>query len=355
LENNVELGIHRGETDVDPLSLSIFGMQLFLSCRDGKRYKLNSLKKLSEDYVRLAQKVHIEADDPVLRLKLPNPTWPSGVAEGGVVVRLEDVSFGYNSYLPSQLQHLTLNLTRGSKVALVGRNGCGKSTLLRLITSETGDDGRNVISGELWKHPSLRIGHVTQYSVEELEEHAHQTVVDFAEANISNGKASVSVIAAASGNIRQYLGGFGLGGKHAHREIGKLSGGERMRLCFTKVLAQEPHLLILDESTNHIDLETLDSMAHALNEYQGAVLMVSHNQSFLSGFCKELWVLDDQGRLSVTHADTESFDEMFSQYRNDVLSPGGASERSNQRRTKVDMARRATKQKAGSRVNTALL
>jgi len=85
-----------------------------------------------------------------------------------------------------------------------------------------------------------------------------------------------------------------------------------MRLCFATVLADEAHLLLLDESTNHVDIETLDSMSRALNDFEGAVLMVSHNQAFLSGFCKELWVLDD-GHVTVNHSDTESFDEIFSQ------------------------------------------
>jgi ATP-binding cassette, subfamily F, member 3 len=143
-----------------------------------------------------------------------------------------------------------------------------------------------------------------------------------------------------------------LGGRHALRKIGNLSGGERMRLCFAECLKDEPHLLLLDEATKHMDLETLDAMSSALDEFEGAVLMVSHNQGFLSGFCKELWVLEN-GHVSVSHSDTETFDEIFSKYRSRVVS--GGESRSENRRTKAELAKRANKQKMGAGQTTALL
>lgn len=318
---------------------------------DGKRYKQFSLKTLDESSIRLAQKVNIERDDPVIKLQFPNPTWPPGVVEGSPLVQLDDVAFGYKPEGKPLLKDLTLTIARGSKIALCGENGTGKSTLIKLITGELENEGKTV--GNVWRHPSLRMGHVTQYSVEELEDYAHMTVVQYAEEKLSTGRASALVIKEASGNVRQYLGAFGLGGAHAHRPIGQLSGGERMRLCFATVLADEPHMLFLDESTNHVDLETLDSMSLALKAYEGAVLMVSHNQAFLSGFCKELWVLED-GHVYVNHDDTESFDELFSNYRNHILSSSAASSRRHERRVKTDMAKRATKQGTGTKKNTTL-
>ena len=294
----------------------------------------------------------IETDDPIIKMKFPDPTYPPSVGEGGSLVRFENVSFRYDTQQPFLLKDLTFDVVRGSKIALVGRNGVGKSTLIRLIAGELEDVGETKTRNS-WRLPELRVGHVTQYSVEELEEFAHQTVLEYAEAKLSSGKASARVIAAASGNVRQYLGAFGLGGKLALRLISKLSGGERMRLCFSTVLADEPQLLILDESTNHVDLETLDSMAAALNLYQGAVLMVSHNQGFLSGFCRELWVLED-GQLTINHDDTESFDEIFSQYRSHALE-SSVSARSTQRRVKSEMAKRASKQNVGAKKDTTLL
>lgn len=319
---------------------------------DGKRFKNNSLKKMSEDSFRVAQKVHIERDDPTLRLKFPNPTFPPGLAlEHSPLVRMENVSFAYREDAPFLLQHVTLNLTRGSKVAVVGKNGCGKTTLVKLITGELDKTGKR--NGEVWRHPSLRIGHISQYSVEELETFHKMTVIEYAEEQLASGKASSKVIAEASGNVRQYLGAFGLGGDHAHRTIGSLSGGERMRLCFATVLADEPQLLLMDESTNHVDLETLDAMSGALKSYQGAVLMVSHNQGFLSGFCRELWIVEDR-QLDISPDDTATFDELFSEYRSHILSGSSAGIRTKQRQAKAGMARRAAKQSANSRANTTL-
>ena len=318
---------------------------------DGKRYKLKSLKKLSEDSLRLAQKVQIEVDEPAVKMSFPDPTWPPVIGPHETLVRLEDFVFGYEGREEPLLDHVTLSLCRGSKVALVGRNGCGKTTLIRLITGELNRNRKG--SGSLWVHPSLRIGHVSQYSVEEMEVYAEQTVLEYAEKHLQTKKATARVAGMASGNIRQYLGAFGLGGRHALREIGKLSGGERMRLCFATVLADEPHVLVLDESTNHVDMETLESMSNALNNFQGSVLMVSHNQGFLSGFCRELWVLE-RGHVDVMHSDTETFDEIFSEYRNSVLA-GGDQSLSSRRREKTDRAKRALKQRSGAKQTTALL
>ena len=319
---------------------------------DGKKIKQFSLKTLDASSVRMAEKVQIERDSPVCKLQFPNPAWPPGVSEGSPLLLLDSVSFGYNAVGESLLVDLTLRIARGTKIALVGGNGSGKSTLIKLITGEL--EGQGKTAGTIWRHPSLRIGHMTQYSIEELEEYAHMTVVQYAEDKLSSGRASSNVIKEASGNVRQYLGAFGLGGTHAHRPILTLSGGERMRLCFATILADEPHLLFLDESTNHVDLETLDSMSTALSAYAGAVLMISHNQGFLSGFCKELWVLEN-GRIDVLHNDTESFDELFSHYRHHILSSLAASNRQHERHMKTKMAKQATKQDSGTKIYSTML
>jgi ATP-binding cassette subfamily F protein 3 len=322
---------------------------------DGKRYKLKSLKKLSEDSVRLAQKVVIETDEPVIKMNFPNPTWPPAIStDDAPIMRMEHLSFGYCATARKILDNVTLSSRRGSKVALVGRNGAGKSSMVSVINGDfdSSSNYQYFLEGSFWVHPGIRIGHVSQYSVEELEmQAAAKTVLEYAEETLMSGRASAEIVAKAAGNVRNYLGAFGLGGKHALRKIGTLSGGERMRLCFAKVLADEPHLLLLDESTNHVDLETLESMSAALNAFEGAVLMVSHNQAFLSGFCNELWILED-GKVTVNHSDTETFDGIFFSYRNSVLNSGPSL--SSYRHQKAKLAKRA-RQTAGTQQNTALL
>jgi len=315
---------------------------------DGKKYKLNSLKKLSEDHVRLAQKVHIKVEDPVIKMKFPEPVWPSSIGPSDSVIRLENFTLGFEAGNPLIL-NTTLSVHRGSKIAVVGENGCGKTSLMNVLSNADGAAMSN--SGSFWIHPSVRIGHVSQYAVEELESLSSMTVLEYTKKRLASGSASSRITSKADGNIRQYLGAFGLGGRHALQSIGRLSGGERMRLCFATVLANQPHILILDEATNHVDLETLDSMSEALNAFGGSVLMVSHNQGFLSGFCNELWVVDKK-RIAVNHSDTATFDEIFSDYRNSVFHSSGS--RSNQRRDKADMAKRANKQHYGIGQRTAL-
>lgn len=317
---------------------------------DGKRYKQRSLKTLDEKSVRLAQKVVIEVDEPVIKMYFPDPTWPPSVSLNDTIVRVENLSFGYETD-KMILNDVTLSLRRGSKIALVGKNGCGKTSLVKLIAGE--HTSGTTTKGDLWIHPNLRIGHVTQYTVEELEAYSDQTVVEYAEKQLRSGTASASIVAKASGNVRQYLGAFGLGGKLVLLPIGHLSGGERMRLCFATVLAENPGLLLLDESTNHVDIETLNSMSAALNAFTGSVLMVSHNQAFLSGFCQELWVLEN-GHVTVNYSSTSSFDEMFSQYRSNMLRNVGPS-LTDRRRQEASLAKRATTQRAGVQQNTALL
>jgi ATP-binding cassette subfamily F protein 3 len=280
---------------------------------------------------------------------------------------MEDLCFAYNddkravvgSNDKMVLNGITAHIGRGSKIALVGVNGCGKSTLMKLIAGQLHDHDDSVgkQTGTLWVHPNIRIGHITQYSVEELDQFGDETVMEYAEKRLMSGVASVSIVTKkASGNVRHYLGAFGLGGKHALQKIGQLSGGERMRLCFATCLVEEPHLLLLDESTNHVDLETLESMSVALNKYEGSVLMVSHNQAFLRGFCQELWVLED-GRITVKHSETATFDEMFAKYRQDILGGkgGGTSTLLDQRQQKAVLAKKASAQRAGAKEATSLL
>lgn len=320
---------------------------------DGKKYKNFSLSELSESAVRLAEKVVIEVDEPVIRMQFPDPTWSYGATPGSSLIRLENLRFGYVSKAAPLLTGLTLNIERGSKISVVGRNGAGKSTLLKLLTGEI-DPMASTYSfkGEIWRHPTLRIGHVTQYSVENLQQFADMTTVEYAENFLDTGKASSKIIKNASGNVRQYLGRFGLGGTHSHRVIRSLSGGERMRLCFATVLAEEPHLLVLDEPTNHLDIETLDALSSALRQYQGAVVIVSHNQEFLSGFCRELWVVENGG-VDVRHQDGGSFDALFSAYRKGASAD--LEGRRNKRQQKTALAKMATQLRTGAKQGTGFI
>lgn len=166
---------------------------------DGKQYKLQSLKKLDERHMRLVQKVEIEGDDqPVAGMQFPNATWPAGIAPASAPVEFDDFGFGFRAEIETAetlededrktmsrcppavicistrlvLKSATCCLSRGNKVALVGRNGAGKSSLLKSIattdSAATGTDPFQQIAttrGRFWAHPALRVGYLSQFSV----------------------------------------------------------------------------------------------------------------------------------------------------------------------------------------------
>jgi ATPase subunit of ABC transporter with duplicated ATPase domains len=201
---------------------------------DGKRYKNFSLASMSEKSLRLAQTVQVEVDAPIISMRLPNPVWPPGLGEHDPLVCFERFSFGYDTKL--LLNEVTVGINRRSKAALVGVNGAGKSTLMKLIAGDI-TPTENQCKGTHWLRPNIRVRHVTQYAVEELDQYKDLSVVDYAEEKLGSSKVAVDLMNKASGNIRQYLGAFGLGGRHAHQTIKQLSGGERMRLAFATALA----------------------------------------------------------------------------------------------------------------------
>merc|ERR1712061_531213 len=105
---------------------------------------------------------------------------------------------------------------------------------------------------------------------------------------------------------RAQLGSFGLTGHVALQKISSLSGGQRTRLCFAQAACRQPHLLILDEPTNHIDMESVDALSEGVRKFAGAVVVVSHNQNFLSLFCEEMWVLGTAGSTTASGATQKS-------------------------------------------------
>lgn len=195
--------------------------------------------------------------------------------------------------------------------------------------------------------------------------YSNKTVLEYAEMiDLRHSKASSEIINNKNnglGNVRQYLGLFGLGSTRlALSPIQQLSGGEKMRLSFATVFANESHLLFLDEITNHIDIETQQSIASdietqqsiasSLRTYTGSVLMVSHNQAFLSSFCEELWILNENGYINCIHNDTESFDEIFTKYRQSLLFQQHHSTTISYRQNKLYRAKQATQHKKSSNI-----
>jgi ATP-binding cassette subfamily F protein 3 len=170
-------------------------------------------------------------------------------------------SVGYAESAPI-LQRLNLRIDPDDRIALLGRNGNGKTTLARLLAAQL-----KPMDGSIHASGKMRVGYFTQYQVEEL--HGEDTPLQHM-TRAMDGKTP--------GAVRAQLGRFGFSGEKATTLVGKLSGGERARLALALITRDAPHLLILDEPTNHLDVDAREALVQALNGYDGAVILISHDR-----------------------------------------------------------------------------
>ncbi|MCL6698739.1 ATP-binding cassette domain-containing protein [Sphingomonas sp. NSE70-1] len=196
------------------------------------------------------------AEDPSLSFDFPSPT-----ELRPPLITLDMASVGYAEDSPV-LQQLNLRIDPDDRVALLGRNGNGKTTLARLLAAQL-----SPMAGTVTSSGKMRVGYFTQYQVEEL--HGDETPLQHM-TRAMEGKTP--------GAVRAQLGRFGFSGEKATTLVGKLSGGERARLALALITRDAPHLLILDEPTNHLDVDAREALVQALNGYDGAVILISHDR-----------------------------------------------------------------------------
>lgn len=196
---------------------------------------------------------------------LPNP-----------LIYMENIVLGYGSH--TILQNVKLNLVPGSRIGLLGRNGAGKSTLIKLLAGEL-----DKIKGKYNPSAGLTIGYFAQHQLELLN--FEQSALDYVQA--LDPSATIQ-------SIRDYLGGFAFNGDQAQAPIGPMSGGEKARLVLALLVYQKPNLLLLDEPTNHLDIEMRQALNIALQSYEGAMVIVSHDRFLLESVCDEYYLVDNQ-------------------------------------------------------------
>ncbi|KAE8646890.1 ABC transporter F family member 1 [Cucumis sativus] len=193
------------------------------------------------------------------------------------VLQFVEVTFGYT---PDNLiyRNLDFGVDLDSRVALVGPNGAGKSTLLKLMTGDLVP-----LDGMVRRHNHLRIAQFHQHLAEKLD--LEVSALQF-------------MIREYPGNeeekMRGAIGKFGLSGKAQVMPMKNLSDGQRSRVIFAWLAWRQPHLLLLDEPTNHLDIETIDSLAEALNEWDGGLVLVSHDFRLINQVAEEIWVCENQ-------------------------------------------------------------
>jgi ATP-binding cassette subfamily F protein 3 len=213
--------------------------------------------------------------------KLPRP-----------LVTLERVSAGY----PGRrvLEGVSLTLHPGERLGVLGRNGAGKSTLMRLLAGALAND-----AGEQTRAADLVPGFLAQSELEQLDPRA-SALAEFAR------RGGAAVAAWGVQGQRDYLGRFGFAGERVFEPCGHFSGGERTRLALATLIAHRPNLLLLDEPTNHLDLATRHALLLALQDFPGALVLVSHDRALLRGAC-DRFVLIEDGALKVFDGDLEDY------------------------------------------------
>jgi len=241
------------------------------------------------------------------------------------IIALDQVSVGYEPKRPV-LNRITLRIDTDDRVALLGANGNGKSTLVKLLANKLAP-----FSGQVTRAEKLSVGYFAQHQLDELDvdasayDHIRRLMPDQPESN-----------------VRGRAGAIGFSGKAADTLVESLSGGEKARLLLGLATFFGPNLIILDEPTNHLDVDSRAALAEAINEFPGAVIMVSHDRYLIEACADQLWVVADHGVMA--------YDGDLDDYRRTVLSARGARSNSrdrdnNQRSVDRDKASRNGKEK----------
>jgi len=252
-------------------------------------------------------------EDPSLSFAFPDPP-----ELRPPLITLDMASVGYDE--TPILQRLNLRIDPDDRVALLGKNGNGKTTLARLLAAQL-----PAMEGAMNASGKMSVGYFTQYQVEELD--TGDTPLEHMTREMKG---------ATQGAVRAQLGRFGFAGERATQKVGSLSGGERARLALALITRNAPHLLILDEPTNHLDVDSREALVQALNNYTGAVVIVSHDRHMIELVADRL-VLVDSGRA-------QPYDGSLEDYTDFVLGRGAASDRP----SKASKADRKAERKAAA-------
>ena len=218
---------------------------------------------------------------------LPNP-----------MLSMQGVSFGYpppedapEGTPPTVIVHnVSKSVLAGQRIGILGANGQGKSTLVKTVARDL-----QAIGGEVTEGKGLNIGYFAQQELDVLRpadnplEHMIRLVKDMTTAGKIAGQAT------REQDLRSFLGTFNFGGDMVKQAVGSMSGGEKARLVLCMIVWQRPNLLLLDEPTNHLDLATREALAMALNEFEGTVMLVSHDRALLRAVCDEFWMVSRGG------------------------------------------------------------
>ena len=254
------------------------------------------------------QPIAAQVDERVAPFHLPQPVKPLA----SPLLRLEEVAVGYAQGQPV-LQDLNLRIDQDDRIALLGQNGNGKSTFAKLIAGKLA-----ALGGKVYGATRVDVGYFAQHQLDELRPQA--TPYDHMLELMPE---------ATEAQRRTRLGTYGFGADKADTKCANLSGGEKARLLLALATFHGPHLLILDEPTNHLDVDSREALVHALTEYEGAVILISHDRHLIEACADRLWV--------VRRGTIQSYEGDIDAYRSELLTERGAGTR---RQTKGNDAAR---------------
>lgn len=245
------------------------------------------------------------------------------------LMTLDQVDLGYPT--ATLLASLSTSIVAGHRIGLLGPNGAGKSTFLKALCSDPEMD--TLITGERHYGEHCRIGYFAQHQLESLDQKATPALI------LQRLRP-----AASEQEIRNFLGGFGFHGDKALDVIEPFSGGEKARLSLAAVAWQTPNVLILDEPTNHLDIEMREALAMALQNFEGAIVVVSHDRHLLKSTVDEYWLVD-QGKLQTFDGDLEDYHHYLQQKEQQIetetsIAAKPAPDRKQQKRLEAEKRKR---------------
>ncbi len=248
------------------------------------------------------------------------------------LLSVHDASIAYGD--STIVEHVDFAMAPGDRVGLIGPNGAGKSTVIKMLAGEI-----KLSSGNFHSAKDINIGYFAQHQIEQLRmnetPYEHLKLLD---TQTNNGNAT-------DNQLRRYLGSFGFIGNKATSNVKPFSGGEKSRLALALICYQKPNLLLLDEPTNHLDLEMRQALATALQEYAGAVVLVSHDRHLLKVNSDKL-ILVANGRASEFQGSVDDYPKWLAEHNKGKVEPNSQSADSSQART-------ANTEKAEQTKNTA--
>ena len=228
------------------------------------------------------------------------------------LLSIHDASVGYADKVI--VEGIEFSMTPGDRIGLIGPNGAGKSTMIKLIAGQL-----KLASGNYHRSKEINIGYFAQHQIEQLQmEHTPLEHIQILDKECNNGTAT-------DNQLRRYLGSFGFTGTKATSKVGPFSGGEKSRLALSLICYQRPNLLLLDEPTNHLDLEMRQALAVALQEFSGAVVLVSHDRHLLKVNSDKL-ILVANGRATEFNGSVDDYPKWLAEHNRGGSSNGTSTE-----------------------------